>query len=167
MLTSLEWENSLHFVYAIARAWVACLPQFTNYLLVMLLVAGGLAFLGWGLNTSDSSNVILGEGGHTIDILGEGVSRLYAALSLLLVSPPLPSVLGGTLLVLVFLTGCINYNAERTTANVLASIKNLLPSKTKVVRDGHEVTIPADDLVIGDLVHREYYCSVRKMMGAF
>ena len=58
-----------------------------------------------------------------------------------------------TLQVLVFITGCINYSAERSTADVLASIKSLLPSKTKVVRSGREVTIGAEDLVIGDLVH--------------
>ena len=86
--------------------------QFTNLLIVMLIVAAALAFLGWGLNTDDSSNVIL----------------------------------AGTLCVVIVITCCINYWHERATSNVLASIKDMLPTTCTVVRDGHEFTLPAEQV---------------------
>jgi hypothetical protein len=95
------------------------LRQFTDLLIVMLIVAAGLAFLGYGLNVSDSSTVIL----------------------------------AGTLSVIILLTCSINYWHERQTSNVLASIKGMLPSSCIVVRDGAEQSVPAESLVLGDVVH--------------
>ena len=83
------------------------------------LQAAGLAFLGWGLNTSDQTTVIL----------------------------------AGTLCFIIFLTCCINYWHERQTSNVLNSIKGMLPPSCIVIRDGVEQSVPADTLVLGDLVH--------------
>lgn len=35
----------------------------------------------------------------------------------------------------------------------LASIRNMLPAQCAVVRDGKEFRIPAEQLVLGDIVH--------------
>ncbi len=86
--------------------------QFSNILIVMLIVAASLAFLGWGLATDDDANVIL----------------------------------AGVLSVVVVLTCMINYWHERATSNVLASIKDMLPTTCTVVRDGHEFTLPAEQV---------------------
>lgn len=39
-----------------------------------------------------------------------------------------------------------------STSRTMASISGMLPSDVNVLRDGRQITIPARDLVVGDLV---------------
>lgn len=46
----------------------------------------------------------------------------------------------------------MTYGQEREASNVMASLKKMLPWKCSAIRDGSEVSVPVNQLVIGDLV---------------
>lgn len=100
---------------------VKFLLQFTNGLLMLLIVASGLAFLAYGIDKSDGRSTSL--------------------------------ILALVLLGIILLTGTLNYMHEKQAGDVLASIKSMLPAQCAVIRDGKELKVPAEQLVIGDLVH--------------
>lgn len=83
------------------------------------LVGAVLAFVGWGLNSSDYRVVII----------------------------------AGALITVTVIACTINYYHEKQASNVLGSIQKMLPAKCSVVRGGQERKIPAQELVLGDLVH--------------
>jgi sodium/potassium-transporting ATPase subunit alpha len=62
------------------------------------------------------------------------------------------AVLGCVLFTLVPLTVLLTYIQGRSSSSVLASFKNMMPAVTTVIRDGREQRVPAQELVIGDLV---------------
>ena len=49
--------------------------------------------------------------------------------------------------------GTSEYFDQRAAGNVAAQLRTLLPSNALVVRDGKEITLPASDVVLGDVVH--------------
>lgn len=55
-------------------------------------------------------------------------------------------------LIVIVLQGCFNAAQDWSTTRVMNSIMGLLPSDAVVLRDGQKVTVPAADLVKGDLV---------------
>ena len=57
------------------------------------------------------------------------------------------------LLVVVFLQAAFNAWQDFSTSRVMASIQDMLPDDVTVLRDGVQTTLPAADLVPGDLVH--------------
>ncbi|TDL17671.1 sodium-potassium ATPase [Rickenella mellea] len=56
------------------------------------------------------------------------------------------------LLIVVFFQALFNAWQDFSTSRVMKSIKGMLPSAVAVLRDGQQVTVPAIDLVTGDLV---------------
>ena len=60
--------------------------------------------------------------------------------------------LGIVLAVVVFLTGCFSYYQEASSAAVMEGFKNMIPPMVTAVRDGRSDTIPARELVPGDVV---------------
>lgn len=56
------------------------------------------------------------------------------------------------LLIVVVVQAVFNAWQDFSTSRVMASIKGMLPSAVAVLRDGKQVTVPAIDLVTGDLV---------------
>lgn len=62
------------------------------------------------------------------------------------------AILGAVLLILVVLTVCMTYIQGRSTSSVLASFAKMMPARSTVLRDGREQRIPAEELVVGDLV---------------
>ncbi len=54
---------------------------------------------------------------------------------------------------IVVVTCTVTFVQEKSTADIMASIKSVLASSTSVVRDGVERRINAADLVPGDVVH--------------
>eukprot|EP00964_Phaeocystis_antarctica_P042455 scaffold24335_cov65-Phaeocystis_antarctica.AAC.1 len=62
------------------------------------------------------------------------------------------NVEGIVLYVVVVFTCIITWLQDRAAANVLASIKGMLSTSTVVIREGHEIRIPPQDLVPGDIV---------------
>lgn len=62
-------------------------------------------------------------------------------------------ILGVVLLLVIFMLGTSQYFDERAAGNVAAQLRSLLPSNALVLRDGKELSLPAPDLVAGDVVH--------------
>lgn len=60
--------------------------------------------------------------------------------------------LGSFLFLIVFFDCIIGYLQERSSSNIMGQFKNMLPQKCRVVREGQEDEIKAEDLVIGDIV---------------
>ncbi|KAI9991904.1 hypothetical protein PInf_017284 [Phytophthora infestans] len=56
------------------------------------------------------------------------------------------------LFAVVFGTCTATFLQERSTGKAMDSFKNMLPAQSTVVRDGVSQTIPAEELVVGDLV---------------
>jgi magnesium-transporting ATPase (P-type) len=63
------------------------------------------------------------------------------------------AILAGVLIVLVIFSSTMAYIQERRASDVINSIKQSLPSTAKVRRSGMELSIPASELVVGDIVH--------------
>lgn len=62
-------------------------------------------------------------------------------------------ILGVVLFLVIIMLGTSEYFDQRAAGNVAAQLRSLLPSNALVVRDGKEVTLPASDVVAGDVVH--------------
>jgi sodium/potassium-transporting ATPase subunit alpha len=62
------------------------------------------------------------------------------------------ATLGAVLLALVALTVLMTYLQGRSTSSVMDSFAKMLPALTTVVRDGREARVPAEELVVGDVV---------------
>lgn len=60
--------------------------------------------------------------------------------------------LGLVLTIVVLLTGCFAYLQERKSSKIMESFKRMVPQYARVIRDGVKDTIPADQVVVGDLV---------------
>jgi sodium/potassium-transporting ATPase subunit alpha len=60
--------------------------------------------------------------------------------------------LGIVLTFVVMLTGLITFAQNAKSEAVMAGFKNFIPQQTVVFRDGQQKTIPAEQLVVGDLV---------------
>jgi sodium/potassium-transporting ATPase subunit alpha len=60
--------------------------------------------------------------------------------------------LGLVLAIVVFVTGCFAYLQERKSSKIMDSFKRMVPQHARVIRDGIKDTIPADEVVVGDLV---------------
>lgn len=59
-----------------------------------------------------------------------------------------------TIIIFVMIFGmcCISFVHEREARKVVAGFQNLLPENCMVIRDGREVTMSAEELVVGDII---------------
>lgn len=69
-----------------------------------------------------------------------------------IIVPYLQLYLGIVLAVVVIITGCFSYYQESKSSAIMESFKNLVPQYATVVRDGQKHTIPAEEVVVGDIV---------------
>ena len=60
--------------------------------------------------------------------------------------------LGIVLVVVVVITGIFSYYQESKSSKIMESFKSMVPQYATVVRDGQKHTIPAEQLVVGDVV---------------
>ncbi|XP_056674668.1 potassium-transporting ATPase alpha chain 2-like [Monodelphis domestica] len=60
--------------------------------------------------------------------------------------------LGVVLIIVVILTGMFAYYQEAKSTNIIASFSKMIPRKALVIRDGEKREIPAEELVVGDIV---------------
>ncbi|XP_075419713.1 potassium-transporting ATPase alpha chain 2-like [Tenrec ecaudatus] len=60
--------------------------------------------------------------------------------------------LGAVLAAVVVLTGSFAYYQEAKSTNIIASFSKMIPQQALVIRDGEKKTIPAEQLVVGDIV---------------
>ena len=59
---------------------------------------------------------------------------------------------GIVLWVVVFVSSTFSYVQEGKASDVMKSFKSMLPAQAKVMRDGKQVSIPARELVVGDVL---------------
>ncbi|XP_074593049.1 sodium/potassium-transporting ATPase subunit alpha-like isoform X2 [Brevipalpus obovatus] len=60
--------------------------------------------------------------------------------------------LGIVLAAVVIITGIFSYYQEAKSSAIMESFKSMVPQFALVIRDGAKITVPADEVVIGDLV---------------
>ncbi|KFM66853.1 Sodium/potassium-transporting ATPase subunit alpha, partial [Stegodyphus mimosarum] len=60
--------------------------------------------------------------------------------------------LGIVLSVVVIVTGVFSYYQEAKSSKIMESFKNMVPQYAIVIRDGQKLTMPAEDVVVGDIV---------------
>uniref|UniRef100_A0A8V5HDF5 Sodium/potassium-transporting ATPase subunit alpha n=1 Tax=Melopsittacus undulatus TaxID=13146 RepID=A0A8V5HDF5_MELUD len=60
--------------------------------------------------------------------------------------------LGVVLALVVILTGIFAYYQEAKSTNIMASFSKMIPQQALVIRDGEKKELPADQLVVGDIV---------------
>lgn len=60
--------------------------------------------------------------------------------------------LGIVLSVVVIVTGVFSYYQEAKSSKIMESFKNMVPQYAIVLRDGQKVTMPAEEVVVGDVV---------------
>ncbi|CAG2175196.1 unnamed protein product, partial [Oppiella nova] len=61
--------------------------------------------------------------------------------------------LGIVLALVVLITGTYSYSQQASSSKIFESFKNMVPQQTAVIRGGERKDVPADKLVIGDLVY--------------
>ncbi|NXL29493.1 AT12A ATPase, partial [Glaucidium brasilianum] len=60
--------------------------------------------------------------------------------------------LGVVLALVVILTGIFAYYQEAKSTNIMASFSKMIPQQALVIRDAEKKELPADQLVVGDIV---------------
>uniref|UniRef100_A0A8C4KUJ3 Sodium/potassium-transporting ATPase subunit alpha n=1 Tax=Equus asinus TaxID=9793 RepID=A0A8C4KUJ3_EQUAS len=60
--------------------------------------------------------------------------------------------LGCVLALVVILTGIFAYYQEAKSTNIMASFSKMIPQQALVIRDSEKKTVPAEQLVVGDIV---------------
>jgi P-type E1-E2 ATPase len=55
----------------------------------------------------------------------------------------------------VVFTGFFQYYQENKSGKIMDSFNKMLPQQAIVVREGNKMNIPAEQLVVGDIVHVE------------
>ncbi|XP_076304509.1 sodium/potassium-transporting ATPase subunit alpha-like isoform X3 [Tachypleus tridentatus] len=60
--------------------------------------------------------------------------------------------LGIVLSAVVIITGCFSYYQEARSSKIMESFKNMVPQYATVLRDGQKFSIPAEEVVVGDIV---------------
>ncbi|PSN38189.1 Sodium/potassium-transporting ATPase subunit alpha [Blattella germanica] len=57
------------------------------------------------------------------------------------------------LILVIFITSIFSYVQERKTSKIMEAFKKMVPPHTVVIRSGVKVSIPAEDVVLGDLIY--------------
>lgn len=65
---------------------------------------------------------------------------------------PTQVYLGAVLVLVVLLTGIFAYYQEAKSTNIMASFSKMIPQQALVLRDSEKKVIPAEQLVVGDIV---------------
>ncbi|GBM26405.1 Sodium/potassium-transporting ATPase subunit alpha, partial [Araneus ventricosus] len=60
--------------------------------------------------------------------------------------------LGIVLSVVVIVTGCFSYYQEARSSKIMESFKNMVPQYATIIRESQKYTIPAEGVVVGDIV---------------
>ncbi|XP_067123050.1 sodium/potassium-transporting ATPase subunit alpha-like isoform X2 [Centruroides vittatus] len=60
--------------------------------------------------------------------------------------------LGLVLAIVVIVTSVFSYYQESKSSKIMESFKNMVPQYALVIRDGKKLTLPAEEVVVGDLV---------------
>uniref|UniRef100_A0A2K6GIA7 Sodium/potassium-transporting ATPase subunit alpha n=1 Tax=Propithecus coquereli TaxID=379532 RepID=A0A2K6GIA7_PROCO len=94
-------------------------------------------------------------GGFSI-LLWIGAFLCYVAYGILYSSNTSASLdnvyLGSVLILVVILTGVFAYYQEAKSTNIMASFSKMIPQQALVIRDSEKKIIPAEQLVVGDIV---------------
>ncbi|OTF77675.1 hypothetical protein BLA29_002373 [Euroglyphus maynei] len=60
--------------------------------------------------------------------------------------------LGIVLAGVVIITGCFSYYQEAKSSAIMESFKNMVPQFATVIREGQKLTVPAEEVVVGDVI---------------
>ncbi|VEL06830.1 unnamed protein product [Protopolystoma xenopodis] len=104
-------------------AWMKLLKCMIGGFSLLLWTGAGLCFVSYAIQSSTTSSM-----SH---------DNLY---------------LGVVLTSVVFISGCFTYYQEAKSSRIMDSFKKMVPVLAKVIRDGHKKIVPAEHLVVGDLV---------------
>lgn len=61
-------------------------------------------------------------------------------------------ILAGVLVFVIFVTGLYSFSQQQSSSELFKMFRSLIPQATVVIRDGKQVKVPADQLVLGDVV---------------
>mmetsp|Transcript_47293 Transcript_47293/g.64120 ORF Transcript_47293/g.64120 Transcript_47293/m.64120 type:complete len:638 (-) Transcript_47293:1881-3794(-) len=100
------------------------LGEMTGFFSLLLWFGAFLCFIGYGIQTKQNPEL-------------DDKSNLY---------------LGIVLATVTFITGCFSYQQTSKAASLMDEFNNFIPRTATVIRDGKTQSIPAENLVIGDLV---------------
>ena len=106
--------------------WVKFLKQMTNGFAILLWCGSLFSFIAYFIEQSQDS--------------GASKSNIF---------------LGVVLALVVFVTGCFQYYQQGKSDKIMASFKKMLPQQATVFRDGTKQNLPAENLVLGDVVYVE------------
>jgi sodium/potassium-transporting ATPase subunit alpha len=123
--------------------WLKFLRHLLNPFLLMMVAAGVLSVITYGVDTSQDINLWLG-------IILWVIVVFTAFMGYWKVCP--------MCFVVLLLRRCplchktVRKLQERATSAITDAFKNMMPAEAIVIRDGAEATYPASELVVGDIV---------------
>lgn len=125
---------------------------------VQLLLASVVQFwLGWGFYRAGSKAVLAGAGNMDL-LVALGTSAAYGLSIYLLLEhadhsmPHLYFEASAAVVTLVLLGKWLENRAKRQTADAIRALDALRPTTARVRRDGVDIDIPVEQVVVGDLV---------------
>ena len=116
-----------------------------------------------GLTSQEASKRLAQQGPNAIGVQSRSLSKIVAeqarnGINLLLTGAGVLTIVTGDLvdgaiiLVLIVLNVGLSILQEYRAETALQALRNLLPVRSRVIRDGTEIAVPADQLVPGDYV---------------
>jgi magnesium-transporting ATPase (P-type) len=103
--------------------WALFLKQISNGFAILLWLGAFFSIIAFLLNYSKDKST--------------SYSNIYLAVVLVLVN---------------LITGCFSFYQEYKSSQILESFKKMLPEQALVIRDGKKLLMPAQNIVVGDIV---------------
>ena len=146
--------------------WVPGLMKNNYYLLLLWVAATPVQFwAGLGFYRSGFGAVRHGRANmHTLIALGTTTAYLFSGLLVLLrvIGSDALTVPGSDravyfdtaaiIIALVLLGRYLEGRSRRQTSSAIRGLMNLRPDRAKVIRNGNEIGVPVEDVVVGDVV---------------
>lgn len=116
-----------------------------------------------GLSTAEAASRLRQSGPNTIGSQGRSLGKIVMeqvrnGINLLLAAAGILTIVTGDLvdgaiiLFLLALNAGLSILQEYRAERALAALRDMLPIRSRVIRDGNEAAVPADQLVVGDVV---------------
>ncbi|KAJ8923101.1 hypothetical protein NQ315_001654 [Exocentrus adspersus] len=109
-------------------------PTTSKYIILMGYLFGGFNVLLWM--------------GAILTLIGFGISFTQEGSAANIE----PLYFGCILVAVIMFSGFFGFYQERTNSAIMESFKKMVPKYATVVRSGNELTVPSEEIVLGDLV---------------
>jgi sodium/potassium-transporting ATPase subunit alpha len=106
--------------------WIIFIKTMVSGFAILLLIGAAFSFIAFGIQYSQNPETPF--------------DNVWLAVSLVVV---------------VVVTGCFQFYQESKSSKIMDSFKKMLPEQAVVLRDGKKSFLPAQDLVVGDIVFLE------------